>query len=68
MQLSRCVWDMHYDGITYWLVFVFVWFSARPLPFSMHRNTTLQVRETAPLPKKQVRATMSCFSGTTFYH
>lgn len=42
-------------------------FSARPLPFSMHRNMTLQVGETAPLPKKQVQATMSCFSGTTFY-
>lgn len=41
--------------------------AARPLPSSVHRNTTLHARETAPLPKKQVQATMSCFSGTTFY-
>lgn len=42
-------------------------FFRRAPALSVHRITILQARETAPLPKKQVQATMSCFSGTTFY-
>lgn len=77
LEASCAIWYVHYGyafrwdrllGCSCWIFFVcFFVFPSRPLPFSMHRNPTSRARETAPLPKKQVQATMSCFSGTTFY-